>query len=81
LYRTTTADVNALAITSDDEMIIPEFVAAAHKNNVTISISIGGWTGSRFFSTATGSAQNRTLFVATLSNFVKKYMLDGIDFE
>jgi len=80
-FATTTPDVNTLAITSDDETIIPEFVAAAHQNKVTVSISVGGWAGSQFFSTAVGSAQNRTAFVKTLSNFVKEYQFDGIDFD
>jgi chitinase len=61
--------------------IIPEFVSAAHQNNATVSISVGGWTGSRFFSTAVATAQDRTAFVQTLSNFVNKYNFDGIDFE
>jgi len=78
---TTTPDVNTLAITSDDETTIPEFVAAAHENNVSVSISIGGWTGSRYMSTAVGSAKNRTVFVKTLSDFVNKYKFDGIEFD
>ncbi|KAF8516327.1 glycoside hydrolase [Hysterangium stoloniferum] len=80
-FATTTPDVNTLEITPDDEIIIPEFVAMAHQKSVTVSISVGGWTGSRFFSTAVGSAQNRTAFLNTLSNFVKKYGFDGIDFD
>ncbi|KAF8508013.1 chitinase [Hysterangium stoloniferum] len=80
-FATTTPDVNALAISADDETTIPAFVAAAHENNVSVSIAVGGWTGSRFMSTAVGSAQNRTAFVKTLSDFVSKYKFDGIDFD
>ena len=48
---------------------------------VKASISIGGWTGSRYFSTAVGSAQNRTAFVGAVTSIVKQYKLDGVDFE
>ena len=45
------------------------------------SLSIGGWTGSRFFSTNVGSAENRTKFVKAVSDVAEKYNLDGIDIE
>ncbi|PPQ70436.1 hypothetical protein CVT26_013930 [Gymnopilus dilepis] len=44
-------------------------------------VSIGGWTGSRFYSSDVGSAANRTAFVQTVINFVEKYDLDGLDFD
>lgn len=44
-------------------------------------ISVGGWTGSRFFSTAVATPANRTAFVKTIVDFVVKYQLDGVDFE
>lgn len=44
-------------------------------------VSVGGWTGSRWWSSNVGSAENRTAFVRTLSSFVKRHNLDGIDFE
>jgi len=48
---------------------------------VSALVSIGGWTGSIYYSTAVGSAQNRTAFVKAVVGFVQKYKLDGIDFE
>ena len=44
-------------------------------------ISIGGWTGSRFFSSAVGSAENRTAFVNTVVTFAAQWQLDGVDLE
>src|ERR1700734_4108889 len=44
-------------------------------------LSVGGWTGSQYFSTAMGSAANRTAFVHAVLSLVKTYDLDGIDFE
>ena len=44
-------------------------------------ITLGGWTGSRYFSTAVGSAENRTAFAQAILNFVDEYKLDGVDIE
>lgn len=44
-------------------------------------LSIGGWTGSIYFSNAVGNAQNRTAFVKAVVALAQKYKLDGIDFE
>ncbi|KAK7432897.1 hypothetical protein QQZ08_000368 [Neonectria magnoliae] len=60
---------------------LPIFVNAAKKNGVKALISIGGWTGSRWFSTSFGSSKNRTAFAKTCLDFVKEHDLDGIDFE
>ncbi|KAK0389300.1 hypothetical protein NLU13_2875 [Sarocladium strictum] len=60
---------------------LPVFVAAAHKHCVKARVSIGGWTGSRYWSTSIGSAANRTAFVKTCLDFVKKYNLDGFDID
>lgn len=51
------------------------------EQGVKALVSIGGWTGSRFYSSNVGSAANRTAFVETVINFVNKYNLDGLDFE
>ncbi|KAF8510382.1 glycoside hydrolase family 18 protein [Gautieria morchelliformis] len=80
-FATTKPDVNTIDISQEDQTIIPEFVSAAHSNGVPASISVGGWTGSQYFSTAVATAQNRTAFVKTLSDFVAKWGFDGIDFD
>ena len=49
--------------------------------NVAAMITIGGWTGSQYFSTAVNSATNRTAFVQAVLQLVEKYDLDGVDFE
>lgn len=45
------------------------------------SISVGGWSGSQYFSWNFGNAANRTNFVQKCLDLVKKYNLDGLDFE
>jgi chitinase len=44
-------------------------------------ISIGGWTGSRWFSTAVRTSSARTAFVKTVTELAVKYKVDGLDFE
>lgn len=44
-------------------------------------IGIGGWYGSRYFSSNVATAENRTAFVKTMVDFANKYGLDGISFE
>ena len=56
-------------------------ILTAVLQNVRPLIAIGGWTGSRYFSTAVANAQGRKAFAKTVVNFVKKYNLDGVDFE
>ncbi|KAH9472202.1 hypothetical protein Pst134EA_002825 [Puccinia striiformis f. sp. tritici] len=65
----------------DTEQNMVEVIAAGKKNNVSISLSIGGWTGSRSFSFLVGDQKNRTTFVGTIERAVKKYGLDGIDLD
>ena len=44
-------------------------------------LTIGGWTGSQYFSSAVATDANRTAFVNTVLGLVSKYNLDGLDFE
>lgn len=45
------------------------------------SLSLGGWAGSQYFSSAVATAENRTKFSNAILNLVSTYNLDGIDFE
>lgn len=44
-------------------------------------VSCGGWTGSRYFSSNVGSAENRTIFIKNALDLVSQYQLDGLDFD
>ncbi|KAF8213886.1 chitinase [Mycena galopus ATCC 62051] len=80
-FAETTADVRVLSLNGSDPELLPQFVAAAHAHGVKAQVTVGGWTGSLFWSANVGSAQNRTLFVKTLVDFATKYNLDGLDFD
>ncbi|PPQ78226.1 hypothetical protein CVT25_015545 [Psilocybe cyanescens] len=80
-FAETTSDVEVLDLSGSNPDLLPQFVAEAHKHGVKALVSIGGWTGSRGFSTNVGSAENRTAFVKTVVDLARKYSLDGIDFD
>ncbi|KAJ7636957.1 glycoside hydrolase family 18 protein [Roridomyces roridus] len=80
-FATTTPDVSMVALDSVSAAALPEFVSAAKSNGVTALLSIGGWTGSIYYSNAMATADNRTAFVTTVLNLVSQYNLDGIDFD
>lgn len=80
IFRLTTADPAALDLSASVPENIPEFVAHAKSHNVIASVSVGGWSGSRYFSQAVTS-QNRSTFVKTILDMVDKYQFDGVDFE
>lgn len=79
-FALTTPTPGKLDVTGGEDLL-SQFASTARKNNVKSLISIGGWTGSRFFSTAVGCAANRTMFVKTITDLVSKHHLDGVDFD
>jgi len=80
-FAETTPSVHSVTLNGSDGGLLPQFVEEAHKNGVKAHISIGGWTGGRWYSTNVGSAANRTAFVNTVTDFVTKYDLDGVNFD
>jgi hypothetical protein len=48
---------------------------------VSAILSVGGWSGSRYFSSAVATDANRTAFAEAILNVVGKYKLDGIEIE
>jgi chitinase len=80
-FAVTTPEPTALSLGIPDEALLPQFVSTAHQNDVKALISIGGWTGSQWFSTNVRTAKNRTAFVKTVTDIAQKYNLDGVDFD
>ncbi|KAJ8076967.1 hypothetical protein PM082_001390 [Marasmius tenuissimus] len=80
-FAITTEDPRLISLNGSEPDLLPEFVKTAHQHHVGALVSFGGWTGSRFFSPAVGSPENRTAFVKTVTDFATKYDLDGIDFD
>ncbi|KAH9940359.1 chitinase [Epithele typhae] len=80
-FAETTEDVSTLSLNGSNPDLLPVFVQTAHENNVKALVSIGGWTGSRFYSSAVADSANRTAFVDTVVQFATQYGLDGLDFD
>ncbi|KIY44386.1 glycoside hydrolase [Fistulina hepatica ATCC 64428] len=80
-FATTTSNISSLSMDDTSQSVLPTFVSLAKLHDVKALLSIGGWTGSGYFSWAVGSAENRTTFKNTVLDLVNEYVLDGIDFD
>ncbi|CAO3625462.1 unnamed protein product [Cunninghamella echinulata] len=64
-----------------NEKQLQTVVQQAHTNGKDISLSIGGWTGSVYFSSLIGTPDNRDGFSTILVNAVQQYDLDGLNLD
>ncbi|KAF8067860.1 glycoside hydrolase family 18 protein [Lyophyllum atratum] len=80
-FAVTTPDSSVISLDSTSQQVLPTFVTQAKANGVNALVSIGGWTGSQYFSTAVATDANRTAFVGAVLGLVSQYGLDGIDFD
>ncbi|KAH7343349.1 glycoside hydrolase family 18 protein [Rhizoctonia solani] len=71
-----------LVFTSDNsEDLLNRLVRAAHAQGSRVKLSIGGWTGSRYFSDAVSSDENRHEFVKNIVQMYQTFNLDGVDID
>lgn len=56
-------------------------VSVAHAAGKKVRLSIGGWTGSVYFSPAVATAQNRQVLAQAILGMYQKFNLDGIDLD
>ncbi|GAA5811790.1 hypothetical protein MFLAVUS_005233 [Mucor flavus] len=56
-------------------------VTEAHKNNVGVSISVGGWSGSRYFSSLVSSPDKLSILIDNIMSMVNEYNLDGVNID
>ncbi|KAG4065974.1 hypothetical protein HA402_006692 [Bradysia odoriphaga] len=66
-------------LTSEAKALIPRLVAKAHQENVKVSLSVGGYTGSVHFSEMVSRIDRRLIFTTALTSLILQYDLDGID--
>ncbi|CAO3609811.1 unnamed protein product [Cunninghamella blakesleeana] len=64
-----------------NEKQLQQLVHQAHENKKLVSLSIGGWTGSVYFSSLIRTSDMRDQFSSTLVNAVKMYDLDGLNLD
>jgi chitinase len=56
-------------------------VEIAHKQNVQVSIAVGGWGWDAQFEEMAANPETRTVFVNNLVDVVSRYQLDGVDID
>jgi chitinase len=60
---------------------LEEIVESAHKQNVRVSIAVGGWGWDGQFEEMAANPESRTTFVKNLKDIVDQYQLDGVDID
>lgn len=61
--------------------ILQRLIKNGHANGKKVCITIGGWTGSQYFSTAVENSANRETFAQNIANMVSLYGADGVDID
>ncbi|WVQ84655.1 hypothetical protein IAT38_006810 [Cryptococcus sp. DSM 104549] len=76
------ASDGSLTWTQDDSAdILNRLVSTGHAAGKRVKLSIGGWTGSAYFSDLVASSSSRSNFVSNIVEWYDKYDLDGIDID
>ncbi|KAF5333128.1 hypothetical protein D9611_002412 [Ephemerocybe angulata] len=65
----------------DAPRLLSRLVAAAHSTTTKVKLSIGGWTGSKYFSPAVATPETRRMFANNILAVYESYNLDGIDLD
>ncbi|KAI0661066.1 glycoside hydrolase [Cubamyces menziesii] len=61
--------------------LLKRLVSSAHSAGKHVKLSVGGWTGSRYFSSAAATAQGRTTLANNILALYNEFGLDGIDID
>lgn len=64
-----------------NNVLLNELSQECKKNNVSIFISVGGWSYSRYFSTMVSNSKYRNEFIKNIKNLIDNYKLDGVDID
>ncbi|KAK7470512.1 hypothetical protein VKT23_001938 [Stygiomarasmius scandens] len=68
-------------LTIDAPALLGEVVERGHKNGTKVKLSIGGWTGSRYFSSLVADTGMRQVFINNIEQVYHEYALDGIEID
>jgi len=71
-----------LTFTQDNsEDLLTRLVTAAHAKGKKVKLSVGGWTGSAYFSKAVSTAASRKSFVQEFLTLYNQFNVDGIEID
>ncbi len=59
----------------------PELISEAHRRNVKVIMSIGGWGNCEGFPGMAATSETRTRFINQVMNFLIQYAYDGVDID
>lgn len=79
-FAVTTNGAPYISLDKVDSTLLTNFIARAQQEKVGAVISVGGWTGSQYFSTNV-QPSNQDAFVQAIVAMVKQYSLSGVDFD
>lgn len=80
-FAVPTEDFN-LKFTQDDSIqTLDKLVKYAHGNQTLVCLSIGGWDGSKYFSSSVRTASSRETFANNIIKLAHDHKLDGIDID
>ncbi|RKP05163.1 glycoside hydrolase [Thamnocephalis sphaerospora] len=80
-YAFAVLDKNTYKLKLDTGNTLREVVRLARAKGVKVDLSVGGWTGSQYFSPMAATAATRAAFINSVVSFVNEYRLDGIDLD
>lgn len=61
--------------------LLRRLVSSAHAAGKRVEVSVGGWTGSAYFSDLVATSSSRKSFVSNIVDLYNQYNLDGIDLD
>ncbi|EIN10400.1 glycoside hydrolase [Punctularia strigosozonata HHB-11173 SS5] len=74
-----------MSLTWDDSdsapTLLDRLVEHAHTAGKKVKLSIGGWTGSKYFSPSVSTPENRQTFASNIAALYAKHNVDGLDFD
>ncbi|KAJ7276522.1 glycoside hydrolase superfamily [Mycena haematopus] len=62
-------------------LLLGRLVTAAHSKGKKVKLSVGGWTGSKYFSSVVATDHSRKTFVENIYSLYIRFNLDGIDID
>ncbi|PIA14371.1 hypothetical protein COEREDRAFT_88761 [Coemansia reversa NRRL 1564] len=69
------------SIKFNEKVSIPDIVKHIHSKGPKALVSVGGWTGSKRFSTIVADKTKKEKFISEITELVKTNKLDGIDID
>lgn len=76
------ADITDGMIDADENDHIPQLVSLRERNpDLNVIVSVGGWGRCESFPEMAATAENRERFAESAVEFIRRYDLDGIDYD